>query len=304
MSARVADALALFAGLPAFLFQSLSFARIRAIHGVPIVTVTRNNDKLPLILFSHGIGGTATLYASQLTELASHGFVVLAPIHNDGSSCLSEMPTSPNGDIPFRYIEGVPLFSSGERDMRVAQIQQRTAELRRVIEMIDKDEHLWSVQPTFIGRIDSKKLVVAGHSFGATTAYHFAASVTDIPVMAVITHDLCVEPLQGQTPPTTDTPLITTPLLATQSVEWSEWKENDIQVKKLVKASLHSESTLTTIAGTRHSNYVDVALFSPWFARWLRAIGPADFVKTMNTINDLQVSFLRTAIIMNDEPKQ
>lgn len=48
--------------------------------------------KLPLVMFSHGLGGVPDVYQVLLQDLASHGFLVAAVEHNDGSAAVTLLP--------------------------------------------------------------------------------------------------------------------------------------------------------------------------------------------------------------------
>lgn len=68
-------------------------------HEGPAPTDGPDMPKFPLILFSHGLGGTRSCYSSICGEFASHGFICAAVEHRDGSGPMSIVNHSPENSI-------------------------------------------------------------------------------------------------------------------------------------------------------------------------------------------------------------
>jgi hypothetical protein len=107
------------------LLPSLGFpALFKLIVGTVHIPIVRNAEpipkkKWPVIVFSHGLGCARFTYSQVCYDLASHGFIVAAPEHRDGSGCLSFFNESGTKQwIPHRRVE----HSENEYDVRHEQV--------------------------------------------------------------------------------------------------------------------------------------------------------------------------------------
>lgn len=158
------------AKLPAFLSNWLSgLASIKKTRFYMDADILDNENKpFPVIVFSHGLGGNRLIYSSICSDLASHGFVVVAIEHRDGSASLAK-----GIDDEWIQYDNVPPEIWG---FRHHQLRHRVSEVDLCLAGLDEIalkglNH--ANAPQFKGKLDMKSLVMAGHSFGgATTVSH------------------------------------------------------------------------------------------------------------------------------------
>ncbi|MDP9685259.1 MULTISPECIES: alpha/beta hydrolase family protein [Streptomyces] len=100
---------------------------------------------LPVVVLSHGYGGSLDSYAPLADHWAAHGFVVLRPTHLD-SRTLALPADDPRTPLIWRT---------------------RIDDLTRVIDHL---AGLEAAVPGLAGRVDHGRIAVAGHSWGAQSA--------------------------------------------------------------------------------------------------------------------------------------
>jgi platelet-activating factor acetylhydrolase len=121
----------------------------------------------PVIIFSHGLGGNRLIYSCICSDLASHGFVVAAIEHRDGSASLAK-------GIQDEWIQydNVPPEVWG---FRHHQLRHRVSEVELCLASLDDIARNGHTQngPQFKGRLNMNSLVMAGHSFGGATTVKY-----------------------------------------------------------------------------------------------------------------------------------
>ena len=108
------------------------------------VSAPMTGHELPVIVFSHGFGQSATNYDPLAGFWASRGFVVIQPTHLD-SRTLRLPPDDPRTARIWRF---------------------RVEDVKRTLDRLDLLE---SSVPGLAERLDRTRIAVAGHSWGAQT---------------------------------------------------------------------------------------------------------------------------------------
>jgi platelet-activating factor acetylhydrolase len=166
--------LADYSRMPADLMSFLSHRR----HPCRINAAAIPNQSFPLVIFSHGLGGSMELYTQLCQQISSCGYVVAALEHQDGSACYAEQEASKDNDdraTPLLYTrpDDSPYSRHKVTDFRKAFLQQRVEETTQVVDYMrsastntNVDAHTQSV----LQAADTTQgISLVGHSFGGAT---------------------------------------------------------------------------------------------------------------------------------------
>ena len=108
--------------------------------------------KFPVVVFSHGSGSKGDMYKGFTDFWASHGYVVIQPTHMDSRSLGFE---TKRDNLREMYSQMLYVTESRRQDMSF---------------ILDSLDLIQEMVPDLKGKMDSSKLVAAGHSMGAATA--------------------------------------------------------------------------------------------------------------------------------------
>lgn len=114
----------------------------------------------PVVLFSHGLGGSRMGYGYLGRALAAHGYVSIHPSHDDGVELRLEEVESPSPGV------------AALRAIQQAIDDPRNWELRprALCRILDELHSLEKLVPKLGSRLDAERVAIAGHSYGAYTA--------------------------------------------------------------------------------------------------------------------------------------
>jgi predicted dienelactone hydrolase len=111
-----------------------------------------DDDTYPLVVFSHGKGGTRLQSNFYTAYLASHGYVVVAPDHS--------------GDTIVELLREVKASGNIQADSTVEALVYRPADIIAILDLLPD-----VIDDELNARVDYDHVGVSGHSFGAITSF-------------------------------------------------------------------------------------------------------------------------------------
>ena len=283
---------------------------------------------LPVIIYSHGLGGSSDMYAYQAMALAAQGYVVLSINHSDGSAPAILLS---DGSIHAFDHEVAMLADDGHAYVRRRreQADHRTREFLAATEaflQLNDGDNLELVKAgiSLRGRLD-QNVTFMGHSFGGATALSASARRPDM-VHQVVAHEPAVDWMtddarqslfaksvmmglthsySGGTAGYTkesdgedNLAIHKLDLLIMYSYEWQvkKWGEAHVVEELFMQGRLGRQggsSHFQVIKESFHMEFSDVAMLTPtWLARATGQVGKRDPVDSAAEIERHTMSWL------------
>ncbi|OHE92916.1 PAF-acetylhydrolase family member [Colletotrichum orchidophilum] len=263
--------------------------RIPAQVDVPLLPPTsrKGEEKLPVMVLSHGLASSRTGYTDYCGQLASRGVVVAAIEHRDRSGPGSVVTAKDGKKHNIMYLNKNEIKGGKEMksdDFKSKQLDFRQAEIEEAIAVL---QSLHAGKGTTVfkdnarkegrglaewrNRLDFSQTIITGHSFGATGVLRALKRATSKENPAV--GGIVLDPGKGSGRLNTD---IDVPLLIIHSESWSKQstpffgRPHFDTVRDIARDVLKrvGSSWFLTSLKTGHPSITDAPLIEPLLLSW------------------------------------
>jgi len=275
-----APAIARYIDLPPFALDHLKYVKANAHIDAPPI---KDENGLPILIFSHGWAGFKEQNIFQVEELASHGYTVIGINHTYGAV----LTVFPDGRQAPRNPDALPSGVSKDEYDQASNllVRQWAADIGFVIDELEITNHT-SPFGLLTGKLDLSKLGIFGHSTGAGATAEFCTS--DSRCKAALMMDLWSEPVSSNA----ISAGLSQPSLIMHSENWDslDYPENNYGlIGDMVEAST-GEVFEMVIQGTKHYDFSSLPMLSP-LAPSLGLKGPIEGSLGLEIINFYSVNF-------------
>lgn len=231
--------------------------------------MARGTQPFPLLLFNPGWGGPRTQNTFQTEDLASHGFVVAAIDHTHNSAPVA----FPDGQVlgssePHAIDDFTGLTLDQSIAFGVAELNTQTNDDLVVLNLLSRKAH--DPHDPWFGLLDTDHTGAFGHSFGGAVAIE--ACFRDPRILAAMNMDGSMFGRIERGP-------LNKPLMVMYDSDWPFMQKDvdaerhstryedvlDIRdLKSIMRSFEASGGYLIGIKGTKHMNFSDRSLYSPF----------------------------------------
>jgi predicted dienelactone hydrolase len=270
-------------GMPAFFLNHLALMKVPAYKNAK---VAQTDQRLPVILFSHGWQGFNAQNTGQALELASNGFIVVGVQHAYGAV----ITVFPDGTIANNNPSALPEGALTAEYENAAHIlaDQWAGDLGFTLEYLETLNNV--PDGPFLGHLDLDRVGVYGHSTGGGAAIQFCG--TDPRCIALLGLDPFMRPVSYEVIDSG----VTQPAFFMFSQLWSDdvdSRNNELFNKFL--PHVKDPFGVVSIAGTAHYDFADLPLLSP-LAPQLGLKGPINGKRVVTIVDDYLLTFFESTL--------
>lgn len=267
-----------YLGFPPFALDHIELIETNSFAAAPAA-----NDRLPVVIYSHGWGGFRTVALNQMEALAGNGFVVVAIDHTHASLSV----TLGDGEARLIDLDALPDEEdvSPEDYVAAREVLSLTfsEDIWFVLDLLESIEQgdIAALSP-LAGRLDLDHIGLLGHSTGGGAVV--TACADDVRCDAVLGQDPWLEPVPGEILREG----LAVPFLALRSEQWLE-RDNDALVREFITRS-GGQAAGAYVARTVHRDFTILPALSP-LSDVAGLSGPLDNTRTFELVEAVTVAF-------------